>query len=637
MDGNVMTAARIRGALERLLLIVIGCVFETLATPPGPAPALVFVQDAPFLLLLWHRGGERWKRWAFVYGFVRFAVGMRWLAQVHWSMGFAAAFILAFTQLAWGGAIRALVRRRVPYLPVVAVTAVLQEMSQTVVMGSSGMPWPARPLAFVAWPAFIGAASMFGAYGLSALAAVGSAWASGLPGLVHRDGWRFERIRGLIATSLALGALVAVVAWNGMLHTDEVSVRLDGLRPIATKTAPLVVIQGSIEQHLKNEHSDHDVGNEILDRHLRLTSEALARLLDEHTDALAVLWPETMIPWPFLSRDLAQRFPDAPTGGSWQDEHAVLSAIRDAVPPGATTRFLLGVNHFFEGRSGKHDDPRDCDEHDSVIFVDVAQVPQKPPDPANWPATGLWPWEFAPGRHDKVVLVPWGEYAPGGSFIPGVRWIRDRVSIIPEITPGDPDQEPFLLALAPGETPDAPRRKVLAGTVVCFEIAFPARCRSWRDRGATVLLNAGNYAWYGDTDMPAQVQALARLRAAELAVTVVVAGNTGPSCIIDPAGAVRTLFVRGGRTQFVEGWCAGPLWSDPSYRTLYSRWGDIPWFVMGGLLLLAGLLRGRQGRSAMPKTASTVTDDEPPPVQTSKSVSDPNNDDSGTTRPPTPT
>src|SRR5207244_1074312 len=144
----------------------------------------------------------------------------------------------------------------------------------------------------------------------------------------------------------------------------------------------------------------------------------------------------------------------------------------------------------------------------------------------------------------------------------------------PEITPGASDQPPFLLTMAPPAKPGLENRKVLAGTVICFEIAFPARCRAWRREGATVLLNAGNYGWFGDTGMPAQILALGRLRALELNVTVAIAGNTGPSAIIDPAGRVVAQVVRDGKTQFVEGSCEGPLWSDSGYATTYTIVGD---------------------------------------------------------------
>jgi apolipoprotein N-acyltransferase len=170
--------------------------------------------------------------------------------------------------------------------------------------------------------------------------------------------------------------------------------------------------------------------------------------------------------------------------------------------------------------------------------------------------------------------------------------------MIPELTPGDSDEAPFLLDTVGPLREGGENRQVLAGTIICFEVAYPAACRSWRSRGATVLLNAGNYGWFGDTRMPDEVLALARLRAAECAVTVVVAGNTGPSAIVDPAGRVRTLLEEDGTGRFhhFEGSVSGPLWSDGGDLTFYARFGDLPFAVVAGFLLLGLILETRRAR-----------------------------------------
>jgi apolipoprotein N-acyltransferase len=279
----------------------------------------------------------------------------------------------------------------------------------------------------------------------------------------------------------------------------------------------------------------------------------------------------------------------------------ILKNLENALPEEMPGRYLVGVSRHLLGRTGAHDDLFDHDTTDSLLFLDARAVPDDPPVvPSSPEALKEWrpPWEL--GRHDKTVLVPWGEYTPGGSWLPFLRDVRGKLSVIPEITPGARDQEPFLLAIARPSREGGTNRSVAAGTIVCFEIAFPARCRAWRRAGATVLLNPGNYAWYGDSAMPAQVEALGRLRAAELAVTVAIAGNTGPSCLIDPTGRVRERVRVRGQTQLVEGWCAGPLWSDPEYETLYLRLGDVPWWVLGGLLAVLGAFRPRH-RFVMPE------------------------------------
>jgi apolipoprotein N-acyltransferase len=580
--------SRVRGTLERSGLVALGVGLDTLSMPPGPVPALVFAADAPFLWLLWHRGGERWKRWAFLYGWVRFAVGLRWLVEVHWAQVVLAPALLAVTVLLWGGAIRWLARRGAPFPLAVALTAVLQEMAQAHAVVSSGMPWPCRSLAFTAWEPLTAASCELGAYGLSFLAALSSAWVSGLPAALRPSPWRRVHAARLVSAGIPVLLLLGAATWRGSVRVGSVDARIASGEAFTTR--PLVIVQAAIPQSLKHP-TDEAVGaeQEVLSRHVDLTRRALEELHDHRVDPLAVLWPETMIPFPFLDPALAVRFPS-----EWQSESNVIGHLASAVPRGMSARYLVGVNHYFRGKTGDHERLGEYDCHDSLLFLDASEATSAPivPDPGN----PLWtpPWEMPDGRHDKVILVPWGEYTPLGGVFPPLEGIRRLVAEIPEIAPGDPDQRPFLVEWAPPRRPGLDSRRVMAGTVICFELAFPARCREWRQAGATILLNAGNYGWFGDTGMPAQVTALAKLRAAELNVTVAIAGNTGPSQIVDPAGRVTAQVLVDGKTHHVQGTCAGPLWSDADYRTTYVVLGDAPWLAGGVVLFAWALLRGRR-------------------------------------------
>jgi apolipoprotein N-acyltransferase len=254
---------------------------------------------------------------------------------------------------------------------------------------------------------------------------------------------------------------------------------------------------------------------------------------------------------------------------------------------------------------------------DSYFFVDPSALTEAIPSP------DAPPWVIAPGRHDKATLVPWGEYTPGGSWCPPLEKVRGAISIIPELTAGPGDEPPFVLATLPPSSPGFANREVRAGTIICFEIAFPTRCRAWRNRGANVLVNPANYAWYGDTGMPAQVLALGKLRAAELSVAVIIAGNSGPTAILDPAGRVTAQVERDGKTQFVEGYLAGPLLVDPDYRTLYAIVGDVPWLGLGALLFGLALRRKRPGRGGERAAAGTAPASRDTPVTEENGASTP--------------
>jgi apolipoprotein N-acyltransferase len=142
--------------------------------------------------------------------------------------------------------------------------------------------------------------------------------------------------------------------------------------------------------------------------------------------------------------------------------------------------------------------------------------------------------------------------------------------------------------------------------VICFEIAFPAECRRWRRAGAQALLNTANYGWFGQTAFRAQIRAIARLRAAELGVAIVMAGNTGPSAFFDPLGRSHGTFhplgggppepAGGVATTHRLGWAQAPLLLDPGEPPPYARWGELPWLALA--LLVLGIARFRAGRRA---------------------------------------
>jgi apolipoprotein N-acyltransferase len=548
--------------------VALGLALDLLCLPPGPLPLLVFAADAPFLWVIQYRGGAHWKRWALLYGFLHFGLAVRWLAWVTPAHVLGTAVILAPVYVLLGLAIRTLAARRVPFVLSVGVCVVLEEMLRTVWCG--GMPWPARSLSFAGdaalgrpLAALLPAASLFGAYSFSFLAGMGSALVSRLPA------WLVERPAGegrrLLLASLAPFALLLLLA----VHAVTTGVFK------APPAGDLLIVQGNIPQSLKGSR-DPEAPRKLFERHLRLTREGLAATpADRHV--FAVLWPETMIPWQFLDADLAARFPEV-----WSDEVGVMRRIAAEVPAGRDLDWLVGAIYQFRRGEERHRSVWSYGSHDSLFHLDPRRMPGMDdplPDP---PADGAPPWRLA--RHDKTTLVPFGEYTPGGEVIPGLRWLRNRVSPIPELDAGAEDQAPFEVRGGPPGT----ERTWQVGTVICFELGFPARCRAWRRRGAEVLLNPGNYGWFGPTDFRHQLQAVTRLRAAELGVTVVVAGNTGPSAFYGPDGrrygAFRTADgeeLEAGviPSTFREGWTTGPLQSASS-TPLYVTWGDWPWLVL---------------------------------------------------------
>ncbi|MCC6764184.1 MAG: apolipoprotein N-acyltransferase [Deltaproteobacteria bacterium] len=128
------------------------------------------------------------------------------------------------------------------------------------------------------------------------------------------------------------------------------------------------------------------------------------------------------------------------------------------------------------------------------------------------------------GRYDKRVLVPFGEYLPFASRFP---WLRRMSPATGHFTSGDAST-----ILTTGE--------VRVGPLICYEDVIPDPARQAVGRGANLLVNLTNDAWYGASAEPLQHQALALWRAVEVRRDFIRVTNTGLTAAIAATGAVVT-------------------------------------------------------------------------------------------------
>lgn len=128
--------------------------------------------------------------------------------------------------------------------------------------------------------------------------------------------------------------------------------------------------------------------------------------------------------------------------------------------------------------------------------------------------------------YEKVHLVPFGEFLPMKNVLGGFIDFFD----IPmsDFTPGR--QEKPILQVA-GQK---------AGISICYEDSFGEEVALALPE-ATLLINASNDAWFGDSSAPHQHLQIARMRALETARYLVRSTNTGVSAIIDNKGNIRSL------------------------------------------------------------------------------------------------
>jgi apolipoprotein N-acyltransferase len=178
-------------------------------------------------------------------------------------------------------------------------------------------------------------------------------------------------------------------------------------------------------------------------------------------------------------------------------------------------------------------------------------------------------------RYRKMRLVPFGEYVPlSGVFTLGGRYSGRIVQAAGEFTPG---REAVV-----GEV-DGRR----LGVFICYEAIFPDQVRRFVARGADLLVNVTNDAWYGRTSAPYQHLAMAVFRAVENGKYLVRAANTGISAVVDPRGRVLERTPLFTPTAVVRDVPVVPG------RTFYARHGDVfAWACLGAAVALtASVLR----------------------------------------------
>ena len=127
-------------------------------------------------------------------------------------------------------------------------------------------------------------------------------------------------------------------------------------------------------------------------------------------------------------------------------------------------------------------------------------------------------------QYHKRHLVPFGEYLPFDRWTrPVLDWLHIPMS---DFTAGGNGSPVLTLAGQP------------VGVNICYEDAFAAEVMRALPE-ATLLVNASNDAWFGDSLAPHQHLEIARMRALESGRYLLRATNTGISAIIDPRGRLR--------------------------------------------------------------------------------------------------
>jgi apolipoprotein N-acyltransferase len=187
----------------------------------------------------------------------------------------------------------------------------------------------------------------------------------------------------------------------------------------------------------------------------------------------------------------------------------------------------------------------------------------------------------------KVHLVPFGEYIPLRRSFPLF------AAVAKQWVPGDfaAGKRYTLFRLTNGDAQIAP--------LICFEDTIGDLTRQFVIRGANLLVNLTNDAWFLHSAGSQQHFTNAIFRCVETRRPMARAANTGVTCFINQFGRVTQVLRDETGSTFTEGALTGEI-KIPAERelTFYTRYGELFAKVCAAItvlaILIAGLLRWRK-------------------------------------------
>ncbi|HRZ03273.1 MAG TPA: apolipoprotein N-acyltransferase [Candidatus Omnitrophota bacterium] len=190
-------------------------------------------------------------------------------------------------------------------------------------------------------------------------------------------------------------------------------------------------------------------------------------------------------------------------------------------------------------------------------------------------------------QHDKLHLVPFGEYVP-------LRKVFPFLSDIAPIGDFNAGNKFTLFPVSSGGS----ETKGPAGffsVLICFEDTVPEISGGFVRTGANLLVNITNDAWFQDTKEPFLHMQDAVFRAVENRKYLIRAANTGVSCFIDSRGKViNRVENTDKKATYVSGYKIERVGLN-NQKTFYTKYGDVfTYFCFGSILWgIAGIIRRR--------------------------------------------
>ncbi|MCO6430605.1 MAG: apolipoprotein N-acyltransferase [Deltaproteobacteria bacterium] len=190
------------------------------------------------------------------------------------------------------------------------------------------------------------------------------------------------------------------------------------------------------------------------------------------------------------------------------------------------------------------------------------------------------------GVYHKQILMPFGEYTPFGDWFP---WLKEVNSTVADFTAG---REIRVVDLGPINGDSLGTTNVKAAPLICYEDLLPSLGRSAAQKGANLLVNLTNDAWFGDSAAPIQHHVIASFRSIETRRALLRATNTGLTAVVDAAGRTTETLPK-----FSDGTIVTEVRLVDQSTVFTAYLGEKPWWILSIFCLVSVLFpRSRKGR-----------------------------------------
>lgn len=182
------------------------------------------------------------------------------------------------------------------------------------------------------------------------------------------------------------------------------------------------------------------------------------------------------------------------------------------------------------------------------------------------------------GRYHKRVLMPFGEYIPFAREFPFLQSLSPQTGNFDSGKLSEPISFNLRLMGAEGVVEE---QQVKVMPLICYEDLVSSLAREAVLKGANILANLTNDAWYGRTAAPFQHNLLAAWRAIETRRFLLRVTNTGYTAVIDPLGRTQ-----GDLEIFSNDYLIADV-KPLAVETIYARLGDLaPLLIIGAVSAL---------------------------------------------------